>query len=66
MDPAIEVAVRVRARSRCEYCRFPEGFAELPFHCDHIIARQHGGLTTLDNLALLESARQRVQRIESA
>ncbi len=35
-----------------EYCHFPEGFAELPFQIDHIIARQHGGATAADNLAL--------------
>lgn len=51
MDPAIQAAVRARAKARCEYCRFPEAFAELPFHCDHIIARQHGGESSIDNLA---------------
>jgi hypothetical protein len=30
----------------------PERFAELPFHVDHVIAQQHGGSTTLENLAL--------------
>ena len=41
-----------RAESRCEYCRLPASVYPLPFHVDHIIARQHGGTTTLDNLAL--------------
>jgi len=36
-----------RAHGRCEYSSYP-----LPFHVDHIIARQHGGLTALENLAL--------------
>jgi hypothetical protein len=35
-----------------EYCHFPQAFAEVPFHCDHIIAQQHGGLKELENLAL--------------
>ena len=43
--------VRVRAQYRCEYCHFPEAFAELPFHVDHIIAQQHGGPTHPTNLA---------------
>jgi 5-methylcytosine-specific restriction endonuclease McrA len=52
MDANLEARVRARARFRCEYCRFPEEFAELPFQLDHIIARQHGGRTEPDNLAL--------------
>ncbi len=41
-----------RARSRCEYCRIPHSNYRLPFQIDHIIARQHGGATTIDNLGL--------------
>src|SRR5882724_10476877 len=52
MDRATERTVRVRARYRCEYCHFPEALSELPFHLDHVIARQHGGLPELENLAL--------------
>ena len=52
MEPTVQRAVRDRAKNRCEYCRFPEAFAEVPFHVDHIIARQHGGPSELDNLAL--------------
>jgi len=52
MNPAVQRAVRERAGHRCEYCHFPEAFAEVPFHCDHVIAHQHGGPTTLENLAL--------------
>ncbi len=52
MDTAVHKAVRARAGHRCEYCRFPEAFAELPFHLDHIIALQHGGPSVLENLAL--------------
>ena len=51
MDAALQTAARTRALGRCEYCRFPERLAELPFHCDHIIALQHGGRTALENLA---------------
>lgn len=52
MDQASQLAVRARARYRCEYCGFPEPFAEVPFHIDHVVAQQHGGQTVLENLAL--------------
>lgn len=41
-----------RAQSCCEYCRLPSAVYPLPFQVDHIIARQHGGATAIDNLAL--------------
>ena len=44
--------VRQRAQDRCEYCHLPASVFPLPFHIDHIKARQHGGLTVLENLAL--------------
>jgi hypothetical protein len=44
--------VRRRAAGFCEYCRFPEAVFARPFHIEHIIAKQHGGLTQSDNLAL--------------
>jgi 5-methylcytosine-specific restriction endonuclease McrA len=44
--------VRERAGGRCEYCHIPTLLYPLPFSADHIIARQHGGLTVLENLAL--------------
>lgn len=44
--------VRQRAQDRCEYCRLPSSVYPLPFYIDHIVARQHGGLTILENLAL--------------
>ncbi len=41
-----------RAGGRCEYCRYPEQFAAHRHEPDHIVARQHGGHTAADNLAL--------------
>jgi hypothetical protein len=41
-----------RGQRRCEYCHLPALVYPLPFHVDHIIARQHGGATVLENLAL--------------
>ncbi len=43
--------VRQRAQDRCEYCHLPTSVYPLPFHVDHIKARQHGGLAILENLA---------------
>ena len=44
--------VRLRARHRCEYCKMHEDDEPfLAFHIEHIIAKQHGGLTRLNNLA---------------
>lgn len=51
MSPRLRVLVRRRAHFRCEYCHFPERFAELHFQIDHITARQHRGPTKADNLA---------------
>ena len=39
-----------RAGGRCEYCRLPDDADEWPFHVEHIIARQHGGDNSDDNL----------------
>jgi hypothetical protein len=44
--------VRRRAWGFCEYCRIPEAAFRRAFHVEHVIARQHGGVTELDNLAL--------------
>jgi 5-methylcytosine-specific restriction endonuclease McrA len=52
MDAALEAEVWRRAAYRCEYCHFPEPFAEAPFQADHIVARQHGGRTESGNLAM--------------
>jgi hypothetical protein len=52
MATDLYAAVRFRAGFRCEYCRLPEASSDIPFPVDHIIARQHGGQTELNNLAL--------------
>lgn len=51
MERALLEAVRSRARWRCEYCRLPASEFKLVFTVDHVVARQHGGGTTLGNLA---------------
>jgi hypothetical protein len=49
---ATERRVKERAAGLCEYCRLPQDVYLLAFQIDHIIARQHGGMIRLDNLAL--------------
>ncbi len=52
MDATLANQVRQRAGNRCEYCLLPQNAHVLTFPIDHIIALQHNGSTTLDNLAL--------------
>lgn len=53
MDQALRSRVRHRAGDICEYCRLPQAASRfVRFHVEHIIARQHGGLSEADNLAL--------------
>jgi hypothetical protein len=52
MDRALDQLVRTRAGGRCEYCLRPQSTSPIVFPIDHIIARQHRGPTTADNLAL--------------
>jgi len=44
--------VRRRAGGRCEYCHLPQSAFRRPFRIEHVVARQHGGPSRLDNLAL--------------
>jgi hypothetical protein len=50
--PELRRLVMARSHSRCEYCRVPVAFDELPACLDHIIAVKHRGETSPDNLAL--------------
>ncbi len=58
MDDALRSLVRRRAGDVCEYCRLPQASSRIiRFHVEHIIARQHGGLSEANNLALACSCR---------
>ena len=48
----LRLAVRQRAQGRCEYCLIHEEDFLFAHEPDHIIATQHGGPTTEENLAL--------------
>lgn len=49
---ALRQFVAERAEYRCEYCLIRESEVLLPHEPDHIIANQHGGETSSENLAL--------------
>ena len=52
VSPALRQRVRARADHRCEYCgiaRHVSDFYQL--QVEHVVARQHGGLTEPSNLA---------------
>ena len=51
MDAELRDFVRTRAADRCEYCRLPQSTQRLPFHVEHIVAKQHGGCDDETNLA---------------
>jgi hypothetical protein len=48
---ALRDQVRERARNRCEYCLVPEALL-IGHEADHVIATQHRGPTSIENLAL--------------
>jgi hypothetical protein len=53
MDPALRRLVVARAGNRCEYCRIHQDRDPFyTFHIEHVIARQHGGVSDDGNLAL--------------
>ena len=52
MNESLIELVRRRADNACEYCLMPQAFYPVPFQIDHIVSRQHAGLTLLANLAL--------------
>lgn len=53
MDAATRVIVWQRAGNRCEYCQLHQDELEFQtFHVEHIVAKQHGGSNSDDNLCL--------------
>lgn len=51
VSAALRRLVAERANHRCEYCGIPDTATFLPHEPDHIVAHQHGGTTSGDNLA---------------
>lgn len=52
IDAKTRQLVRRRAAERCEYCRLPEDVSDVPFHIEHVVARQHVTDDDPGNLAL--------------
>lgn len=53
MDQQTRDLVRGRASDRCEYCLLKQSATPLiPFHLEHIVAKQHGGTDDPSGLAL--------------
>jgi hypothetical protein len=53
MESSRREQIRERARFRCEYCLLPEAATPImPFHLEHVIAKQHMIDDSLENLAL--------------
>jgi hypothetical protein len=48
---ALRRVVQARARDLCEYCRSPAQFATQSFTVEHVMPRDAGGETVLENLA---------------
>jgi 5-methylcytosine-specific restriction endonuclease McrA len=51
MDETLAQEVRERAGNVCEYCRLPKAQHLALFEIEHIIPKQHGGPTSISNLA---------------
>lgn len=47
----VRALVIERAGNRCEYCRVPQFLTNYDFHIEHITGIQHGGSSSIDNLA---------------
>lgn len=53
MERSVRLFVWRRAGNACEYCRMPQAATPLvPFHVEHIIAKQHGGTDDPNGLAI--------------
>jgi len=49
----VKAVVWERAAFQCEYCRLSQSSStRMVFHIEHVIAKKHGGLSSLSNLAL--------------
>ncbi len=51
VERAVREQTRVRAKGRCEYCRVSDAWFDEPFWIDCVRAEQHGGRSSLENLA---------------
>ena len=52
MDASLRAFVVKRSAGYCEYCQIPQRFFTELFQIEHIVARQHRGMTIESNLAI--------------
>src|SRR5437867_12530781 len=52
LSSELAIAVRQRARDRCQYCLMHQSLQGAKFHIEHVIPRSRGGRIELGNLAL--------------
>ena len=52
MDASLRAFVVERSAGHCEYCQIPQRFYTELFQIEHIVARQHRGMTIESNLAI--------------
>lgn len=52
MDASLRSFVVKRSAGHCEYCQIPQRFFTELFQIEHIVARQHRGMTIESNLAI--------------
>jgi HNH endonuclease len=53
MDAEAREFIIWRAGNSCEYCRIPQAATPyISFHVEHVVARQHSGPDSTDNMAL--------------
>ena len=52
ISEVLRAEIARRANYRCEYCLIREEDSGFPHQVDHILSRKHGGLSSIDNLAL--------------
>jgi hypothetical protein len=55
VNQALVRSVWERANRRCEYCHMPASGYVGSFQVDHIVARQHGGEASPENIWLLHA-----------
>lgn len=51
MDVLLRAFVVNRSAGQCEYCQLPQKFFTELFQIEHIVSRQHRGVTLESNLA---------------
>lgn len=52
MDASLRAFVVKRSSGHCEYCQIPQRFFTERFQIEHIVSRQHRGMTIESNLAV--------------